>query len=345
MTGFLIALSLVIFAGLINGSFATPLKFVKEWDYENSWLIFGLLAFFILPLITVFLLAPNALMAFRFLPNNKILVIILGGLIFGIGQIFLTKALDLIGIGLTFIINISIGAAGTSLFSLFFQTQSNSASEHYNVFRTIAVFVFLIAITIAITCKILSKKSSTEKRITMVDGCIFAIIAGVSTVGQGLTYIYVNPSISSITESVYHIDGLSSNIICWVYIFIIAFISYFFYFLYLNYRNGSFSKFSSKVAGKNFFLVLSMSICYWLSIVFYSRAAKFVEEVNPIFLVSLWAVFMIFIVVGAIAWSLSLKEWEGASKSTILLLINSLALFIIAVIMISFSIHFSYFTR
>ena len=345
MTEFLIAFSLVAFAGLINGSFAAPLKFVEKWNYENSWLLFGILAFFILPLITVFLLAPNALMAFSFLSSNKILVIILGGLIFGIGQIFLTKALGLIGIGLTFIINITIGAAGTSLFSMFFQSQNNLETEHYNLFRVIAVSLFIVAIIIAITCRSLCKNSYADKRITVIDGSIFAIIAGVSSIGQGLTYIYVNPSINSIAKKIYHVDSLIANIICWVYIFVIAFISYFFYFLYLNYKNGSFSNFSSKLAGKNFFLVLSMGVCYWLSTVFYGRAVEFIKNTNSSSLVSLWATFMVFIVIGATSWSLSLKEWKGASKSTILLLFNSLALFIIAVIIISLSINFSYYTR
>ena len=48
METILFALAMVLIAGLINGSFAAPMKFMTRWEEENIWLIFSFWGFIIL---------------------------------------------------------------------------------------------------------------------------------------------------------------------------------------------------------------------------------------------------------------------------------------------------------
>jgi L-rhamnose-H+ transport protein len=43
------AATLALGAGVLNGSFATPTRFMDRWRWENVWSLWALLAMFVLP--------------------------------------------------------------------------------------------------------------------------------------------------------------------------------------------------------------------------------------------------------------------------------------------------------
>jgi hypothetical protein len=55
----LVGIGLVIGAGLLNGSFAAPLKRMAAWRWENSWLIFATTGLIIFPWIITLLTVPH----------------------------------------------------------------------------------------------------------------------------------------------------------------------------------------------------------------------------------------------------------------------------------------------
>ena len=54
-----IGIGLVLVAGLLNGSFAAPMKGMTAWRWENSWLIFAITGLIIFPWIITFLTVPH----------------------------------------------------------------------------------------------------------------------------------------------------------------------------------------------------------------------------------------------------------------------------------------------
>ena len=95
-------------AGLINGSFALPTKYVKTWKFENIWLQYAIWAFVVLPWIVACVISPQVLHVYA---DTEYLfwIMLVGGLLFGIGQICFALSFNLIGLGLGFVINIGLG--------------------------------------------------------------------------------------------------------------------------------------------------------------------------------------------------------------------------------------------
>src|SRR5689334_24652896 len=51
---------LSVIAGVLNGSFATPTKYTKKWQWENIWSVWAIFAMLILPWLLVVATIPQA---------------------------------------------------------------------------------------------------------------------------------------------------------------------------------------------------------------------------------------------------------------------------------------------
>ncbi len=104
-------------AGGINGSYAIPTKHVKRWSFESTWLIFSLVTFLLGPWFFMWIYSPNLSHIISFcssIPSNVFVILAIGGFLFGCGQIGFAWALERIGMGLAFVINISLSVSGES---------------------------------------------------------------------------------------------------------------------------------------------------------------------------------------------------------------------------------------
>ena len=55
-----LAVGAVVFAGLLQGVFAVPMKYARRWSYENIWLAFCLSGMVVLPWLLTTLTVPHA---------------------------------------------------------------------------------------------------------------------------------------------------------------------------------------------------------------------------------------------------------------------------------------------
>ena len=104
-----IALICTLVAGVANGSFALPTKNIKQWNFENIWLNYAFWSFLIIPWVIIYLLAPHVGSVYHQVPAHLIWILVIGGILFGVGQVCFAEALKMIGLGLGFVINIGLG--------------------------------------------------------------------------------------------------------------------------------------------------------------------------------------------------------------------------------------------
>src|SRR6266849_3693013 len=57
----LLGIGVVTLAGILQGSFAAPMKRMPGWRWENSWLIFSLSGLIVFPWIINFATVPNVI--------------------------------------------------------------------------------------------------------------------------------------------------------------------------------------------------------------------------------------------------------------------------------------------
>src|SRR5579875_2835001 len=108
---------LLILAGISNASFALPMKFVRGWAWENTWLLWCVFALLMLPCALAFTLIPD-FAGVLVNAGNVITVVAVCGAAWGVAQVMFGLALDRIGIALTFSIVLGLSAAMGSLVPL-----------------------------------------------------------------------------------------------------------------------------------------------------------------------------------------------------------------------------------
>ena len=56
---YLLGLVWILIAGVTQGAFPLPMKFVRRWKWEHLWLVYSVIAFFILPLVMAWATVPH----------------------------------------------------------------------------------------------------------------------------------------------------------------------------------------------------------------------------------------------------------------------------------------------
>ena len=98
----------VVLAGLMNGTFAVPLKTARTWKFNHIWTLHSLLAMGIVPWIVAIATVPNWLETVRRIETRGWLILIAWGLLFGIASLLYGVAVDLLGIALGFAIQLGL---------------------------------------------------------------------------------------------------------------------------------------------------------------------------------------------------------------------------------------------
>ena len=340
-------LFLCIIAGLINGSFATPIKVMGKWQEENIWFPFSILAFFLFPISTLLYLDPNIFAVITKLPAEPILVAIIGGLIYGIGQVCMTFSFRLIGIGLAFVITISICTAGGALIPICWNLDKLIST--YFLMQIIGVIIFLIAVTFSYKAGLARDKEKglliTEKntdqrksKFLLLYGVILAGISGIGGAVEGAAFAYSNKIISTITPA-YSLSSLESHLISWCLMFSAAGIPFAIFFLVKLLKNSTVNLYYKKKTTHYWGLIFIMGFCYWISIVVFCKASGTLG--GTLAPTIAWPLFMIAIISASNFWSVISGEWKNSGKKAKKMLCTCLLFSSIAVVIFSISSGFA----
>jgi hypothetical protein len=95
---FLAGVVLGLLAGLVNGIFLLPMRYKRKWEWENCWIVFTLLSAGVFPWVAALIAVPNLLSVFRESPASAFIPGIVGGAIWGVGQVLYGLGLGIVGI-------------------------------------------------------------------------------------------------------------------------------------------------------------------------------------------------------------------------------------------------------
>src|SRR5712692_1240130 len=98
----------VVAAGLLNGSFAVPIKTARVWKFNHIWMVHSLLAMGLLPWLVAILTVPGWAGILRSVSGRGWLGLLAWGVLFGIASLLYGVAVDLLGIALGFAIQLGL---------------------------------------------------------------------------------------------------------------------------------------------------------------------------------------------------------------------------------------------
>jgi L-rhamnose-H+ transport protein len=103
-TNGLAGLAIILCSGVVNASFPLPMKYVREWKWENLWFVFSLVALLILPICTAYSMTPHLSQVYSSLPATDFVPGAVFGLFWGFAQVSFGVAVPMVGMAMAFAI-------------------------------------------------------------------------------------------------------------------------------------------------------------------------------------------------------------------------------------------------
>jgi len=219
-------------AGLMNGTYPFPIKYMNTWEEENIWLTFSFITFLLLPWICLAFIDYPAIELLGYIYPSIFYALILGGFSFGLGMIVFTLSLRFVGIGISFMLNISSSTIIATLLPTII-INPHKLLSWFGFAEILALTFFCTAMFFSYraSCYKASKISlecSTPNITHAKKGVYLGILSGILTSGQGFSYAYATTLLST------NMTDYSKSAIMnapWPIIFTAAFLPYFAYFL------------------------------------------------------------------------------------------------------------------
>ncbi len=347
-----------------------PFRRIERWSWEVYWLIQGVAAWIVAPLLLAALLVPHLSKILHQAPASAMGYAVLWGALWGVGGLTFGLAIRYLGIALGYAIALGLSTVFGTLIPPIYAGQM-ATIFHARSGRIILLGVLICVMAVAVNGAAglskekeitLSEKAETgEKDYAFLKGLLVAIFAGVmsSFFAFGLK---AGEPIAAITRQRLLEAGradLWQNLPVLVVVLWGGFGTNLVWTGTLLIRNGTVSQFigtagsnpmhadssdtsarseaagadlSAKILIGNYLFAALAGVIWYFQFFFYSMGQTRMGKYD----FSSWALHMASIVIFATLWGLLLREWRGTSQRTKLLVSVGLALLILSTLIIGF---------
>ncbi len=324
----------ILLAGLLNGSFAVPLKTARVWKFDHIWAVHSLLAMVFFPWATVIVGVPDWRAILSAVSGMGWLGLIGWGVLFGVASLLYGVAVDLLGIALGFSIQLGLSMVLGALLPLIW-----SRSLPVGTTRD-RLFLFGLAVMVAgiVVCAKAGGAKSAGLKVGATGstgahfrkGLIIAIIGGVlaPTLNFGIRY---GTSLLAAVGPTSTGQFPNQTYLLWAVFLTPAGVVQSGYCLARVLRENRAGAFRSPGAMRDAAQVFAMSTLWIASVFIYGRSAFGLGRLGYSFG---WPVFIALIVLTSNAWGVVLGEWKGAAGSPFRKMLAGSALLIVATFLI-----------
>lgn len=329
------ALLLIISAGLMQGSFVVPMKCMKKWAWENTWLAFCFLGFIVLPLILALLTVRHLSQVVSSSPAHGILLAAIFGLGWGCGSVCFGLGINALGMGLGYSIILGLTGALGSLIP-WFTTSAKTLS--YSVLLWCGV---LVMVTGVVVCSLAGREreqkgdSIDTRKATprsFWEGLALCAASGILSCFLNLGFVYG----AGVTHRAEALGANAANApnVLWLIIMSAGFVTNAIYCGYLMVKKGSWRKY--RIHESRIYLVdaLGMGILWVGSLVAYGIGANKLGYNGA----SIgWPILMSLCIVISNLWGLVTGEWQGAGKKSFVIMASGIGILLLAVVVLSWA--------
>lgn len=329
----------MVAAGLLNGSFAVPLKTARAWKFEHMWTVHSLLAMLVLPWAVVVFAVPNWNAALETVPGSGWLGLVGWGVLFGIASLLYGVAVDLLGIALGFAVQLGLSIVLGALLPLVWSGQLSVRT------RGDTFFFGGLAVMVAgvVLCAQAGEASSNAAGTRLGaggrrfrKGLVIAIVGGILAPSLNFGIRYGTELLTAAGQ----LEGASrfpvETYLAWAVFLSAAAMIQAGYCFWRVLKAGGARTFRSPGARRDLLQVVVMS-SLWISSVFvYGRSVFGLGWLGY----SLgWPVFIALIILASNAWGLMLGEWKGAAPAAFRRMLMGSAVLVVATFLIGQGRH------
>lgn len=334
----LIGLLIIAVGAFCQSSCYVPINKIKGWSWESYWLVQGVFAWIVFPVLGALLAVPEGHSLLELLETGdsfNILMTVVFGVLWGIGGLTFGLSMRYLGVALGQSIALGTCAAGGTLLgpvllNAFFPEMGALESLTFAVISGVVVTLLGIAIIGIAGMMKANSLPEEEKRAAVKDfnfpkGIAIALLAGVMSgcFNVGLEF-GKDINFGELT------DPMFKTLPATLLVTLGGFLTNAVYCLYQNYKNKSFCDYKQGKLWGNNLLFCALAGALWYSQFFGLSLGKGFLTESPTLMTLSFCILMALNVTFANLWGIILKEWKGCSKKTIAVLVLGIVVLVLS---------------
>lgn len=336
----LIGLLIIAIGSFGQSSSYVPINKVKKWSWESFWLVQGIFAWLVFPLLGALLAVPSDSTLPELWSSGGALPAIIYGILWGVGGLTFGLSMRYLGVALGQSISLGTCAAFGTLFPALFG--GTDLLHGAGLMLLIGVCITLAGIAVIGYAGSLRSRNMSEeekkaavKDFALTKGLLVALLAGVMSACFALGLDAGTPIKEAALEK-----GAAPLYAGLPVIFLVTlggFCTNAAYCIQQNLKNNTGKEYLSvnKSTFTNNLLYCALAGVLWYSQFFGLEMGKSFLTESPILLAFSWSILMSLNVTFSNVWGILLKEWKGCSASTIGILLLGLAVLIASIIVVA----------
>ncbi len=335
-----------LISAVLLGLYALPSKYTKNYAWENTWGGFFFFGMIVIPLITTFLLVDDLGGIYSQIPSWIFFAMLGLSFCWGIGNIMWGFSISSIGMSLAFSLFLGVITSIDTVLPLILVPEGQESIIGTPIGNIMLFGIFVIVSGIALNgyAGVLRDKSKqTDNNLpkdpkVMKKGIMLCVLGAICAAGFNLSYHTGNNigKIGDVAQLEYGNEPWIARLAVLLPIFMGAALSTMIYFTYTITKRKTWGNYTGKGALVGLLLVLLMAIFHDAALVIYGLGAFNLGELGTSvgFAILETGAIMIANVNGILT-----KEWKGASKKSVVVLVISLSILIIGVLIIAKGNH------
>jgi L-rhamnose-H+ transport protein len=341
---FLLGLLVGVLAGLMNGVFLLPMRYTRNWAWENTWLVFTILSTGILPWVAALVGVPNLMVVLRETPVRYLLPGLVAGGVWGIAQVLYGLGLGMVGIAIGSAVVACTSTMAGTLGPMLVYADGQVSGE--------TVFYFLLAVVVILGGIYMYGRSGVQKeRETASKGKPLQVVAGSFRTGLviclttgvlGTAFIYGAKSSSGLVGEALAAGApsrLTAEFVSLLVTFNAGMVPGVIYSIYRLGKKGTWSAFrDTRVLLWNLSSALVMAVLWYSGILMYNSSGVMLGfALGPSISFALFAGGTV-LFASLFGWMAG--EWKGASAKTVQGFVIGMSLIVLAILVIAFKVRF-----
>lgn len=324
-----IGLIIIAIGAFCQSSSYVPINKIKSWSWESYWIVQGVFAWLLFPLLGALLAVPAGESLWELFASHpkESLLTMMFGVLWGVGG--LTFGLSMRYLGVALGQSIALGTC-SALGAILGPVLTGRAADLTSAV-IIGVIVTLVGIAIIGVAGAMKSASmpEEEKKKAVKDfnfgkGLFVAVLAGLMSAcfniglsfGAPLTWAETKPIFASLLATLLVTCGgfLTNAVYCFSQ----------------NTKNKTWGDYKqTRVWGNNLVFCCLAGLLWYSQFFGLSLGKGFLVE-SPVLITFSWCILMSLNVVFSNVWGIILKEWKGVSRKTIAVLVSGLVVLIIS---------------
>lgn len=324
---------ILLVAGVMNASFTLPMKFTRNWNWENTWLIWTLFALVILPPIAAFSTIPHLGELYGEVAAGLVVTVAIFGAGWGIAQVLFGLAVDSIGIALTFSIVLGISAAVGSVIPLI-RLHPEKLLATSGLFTIAGVVLVIVGVAI---CAIAGRHREAalaardgRPKANMSRGLACAVLCGFGAAMVNFGLAFGGPLLDAAKR--HGAAELWAGNAVWLPLMLAGSIPNFVYCVYLLRKNKSADRYARPGTASHWVLAAIMAFFWFASTALYGIATGKLGSWGTILG---WPLFMSLIVITASVLGIITGEWKGSGTRPVRVQVTGVAVLVVAVFVLA----------